>query len=146
MPKKIYSEWAPRSLGRPRNSRIIRVSFRDSRLVASTPPKKGLKKKARAALLWFEALSTDELSFFRAIANPHDIPPKTLRGRHFGAPLWGDTPVNRHKFSNQASNLFGKVFQSIADRLAPERAVVQNVINLTMHTKNATSISGVGEE
>ena len=95
--------------------------------------------------LALQAYISNQIPSLRAIANAYDVPFATLRERHLGVLLRKETTPNSRKFSNNEEEvLLRKILQLSADGFPPQRAIVEEIANTMLRTKNPSSPQRVG--
>ena len=95
--------------------------------------------------LALQAYTRTQLPSPRAAANAYDVPFSTLRIRHLGVLSRADSTVQSRKLSNNEEQvLLRKVFQLSADEFPPQRAIVKEIANTMLRTKNPARPQTVG--
>jgi hypothetical protein len=95
--------------------------------------------------LALQAYISNQVSSLRATANIYDVSFETLRERHLGVPPRKETIPNSRNFTNNEEEvLLRKVLQLSADRFPPQRAIVEEIANTMLRTKNLSSPQRVG--
>jgi hypothetical protein len=90
--------------------------------------------------LALQAYTDDQISSLRATANTYDVPFETLRRQHLGVFLRKETTPNLRKFTNNEEEvLLRKILQLSADGFPPQRAIVEEMANTMLRTKNPSS-------
>ena len=87
--------------------------------------------------LALQAYISNQIPSLRATANVYDVPFATLRERHLGVLPRKETTPNSRKFSNNEEEvLLRKILQLSADGFPPQRAIVEEIANTMLQTKN----------
>jgi hypothetical protein len=95
--------------------------------------------------LALQAYTDDQIPSLRATANTYDVPFETLRRRHLGVFSRKETTPNSRKFTNNEEEvLLRKILQLSADGFPPQRAIVEEIANTMLRTKNPSSPQRVG--
>lgn len=95
--------------------------------------------------LALQAYICHQTSSLRATADIYDVPYTTLYRRHLGVLSRADTSANSRKFTNnEESLLLRKILQLSADGYPPQRAIVEEMANTMLRTKNPASSQKVG--
>jgi hypothetical protein len=95
--------------------------------------------------LALQAYTSNQISSLRAAANAYDVPFETFRERHLGVLSRKETTPNSRKFTNNEEQvLLRKVLQLSADGFPPQRAIVEEMANIMLYTKNPACPQTVG--
>jgi hypothetical protein len=95
--------------------------------------------------LALQAYTNNHFPSLRATANTYEVPFETLRRRHLGVLPRVSTPANSRKFTNDEEQiLLRKILQLSADGFPPQRAIVEEIANTMLDTKNPASPQKVG--
>jgi hypothetical protein len=95
--------------------------------------------------LALQAYISNQTPSLRATANTYDVPFATLRERHLGVLSRKETTPNSRKFTNNEEQvLLQKVLQLSADGFPPQRAIVEEMANTMLQTKNPAHPQRVG--
>jgi hypothetical protein len=102
------------------------------------------KTEGRVSLA-LQAYDSHQLPSLRAAANAYDVPFETLRRRHSGTQSRADTTTSSRKFSNNEEQvLLRKILQLSAEGFPPQRAIVEEMANTMLRTKNPSGPQRVG--
>jgi hypothetical protein len=95
--------------------------------------------------LALQAYISNQTPSLRATANTYDVPFATLRERHLGVLSRKETTPNSRKFTNNEEQvLLRKVLQLSTDGFPPQRAIVEEMANTMLQTKNPSHPQRVG--
>jgi len=95
--------------------------------------------------LALQAYISNQIPSLRATANAYDVPFATLRERHLGVFPRKETTPNSRKFTNSEEEvLLRKILQLSADGFPPQRAIVEEMANTMLQTKNPARSQTVG--
>jgi hypothetical protein len=87
--------------------------------------------------LALQAYISNQTPSLRATANTYNVPFATLRERHLRVLSRKETTPNSRKFTNNKEQvLLRKVLQLFADGFPPQRAIVKEMANTMLQTKN----------
>jgi hypothetical protein len=102
------------------------------------------KTEGRIALA-LQAYNNNHFTSLRATAETYEVPFETLRTRHLGVLPRAAIPANSRKFTNDEEQiLLRKILQLSADGFPPQRAIVEEMANTMLDTKNPASPQKVG--
>jgi hypothetical protein len=102
------------------------------------------KTEGRVSLT-LEAYNSHQITSLRAATNTYDVPFETIRARHLGVFLQADTTANSRKLSNNEEQvLLLEILQLSADGFPPQYAVVEEMANTMLYTKNPFSPQRAG--
>ena len=102
------------------------------------------KTEGRIALA-LQAYNNNHFTSLRAVAQTYEVPFETLRTRHLGVLPRAATPANSRKFTNDEEQiLLRKILQLSTDGFPPQRAIVEEMANTMLDTKNPASPQKVG--
>jgi hypothetical protein len=95
--------------------------------------------------LALQAYISNQISSLRATANAYDVPFETLCRRHLRVLSRKETTPNSRKLTNNEEQvLLRKVLQLSADGFPPQRAIVEEMANTMLQTKNLACPQTVG--
>jgi len=95
--------------------------------------------------LALQAYTNNHFPSLRATANTYEIPYESLRRRHLRVLLRASTPANSRKFTNDEEQiLLRKILQLSTNGFPPQRAIVEEMANIMLDTKNPASPQKVG--
>jgi hypothetical protein len=95
--------------------------------------------------LALQAYISNQLPSLRAASNASDVPFSTLCRRHLRVCSRKETIPNSQKFTNDEEQvLLRKVLQLSADGFPPQRAIVEEMANTMLQTKNLACPQTVG--
>jgi hypothetical protein len=95
--------------------------------------------------LALQAYITHQIPSLRTAAATYDVPYTTLYRRHTGVLSRADVLANSRKFTNNEEQLLlRKILQLSADGFPPQRAIVEEMANIMLSTKNLASSQKVG--
>jgi hypothetical protein len=102
------------------------------------------EKEGRISLA-LQAYTSNQIPSLRAAASAYDVPFETFRERHLRVLSRKDTTPNLRKFTNNEEQvLLRKVLQLSADGFPPQRAIVKEMANTMLYTKNPAYPQTVG--
>jgi hypothetical protein len=95
--------------------------------------------------LALQAYNSTQLPSLRAAASAYDVPFTSLRDRHTGVPARAQSLANSRIFDNNEEQiLLRKVLQLSDQGFPPQRAVVEDMANTMLRTKNSSGPQRVG--
>jgi hypothetical protein len=91
--------------------------------------------------LALQAFNTHQFPSLRATAHTYDVPFESLRRGRLGVLPRAATPTNSQKLTNDEEQfLLRKIVQLSTDGFLPQRAIVEEMANTMLHTKNLASL------
>lgn len=95
--------------------------------------------------LALQAYLSSQLLSIRAASSAYDVPFETLRRQHAGIQPRAETVSNSRKSSNSEEQfIIQKVLRLSAEEFHPQRAIVEEMANTMLQTKNPSCPQTVG--
>jgi hypothetical protein len=103
-------------------------------------------EKEGRLLLALQAFENHQMPSLRAAAKAYDVSFETLRRRHHGTPSRAGTPANSLLLTlNEEQLLLQKILYLAAQGNHPQQAVVRDMANIILQTKNPANPKTVGK-